>query len=74
MRISRPIRVGVQLLVSGAIIAYLLWQIDLGRTVNLIRSSNGWELLAAYAIFMVTTVGMAWRSSPRKGSRSRSDG
>jgi uncharacterized protein (TIRG00374 family) len=61
VRISRPVRVGVQLLVSGAIIAFLLWQIDVGRTVDLIRSSNGWEVLAAYGIFVVTTVGMAWR-------------
>lgn len=61
MRISRPVRVGVQLLVSGVVIAYLLWRIDVGRTVDLIRSSNGWDLLAAYAIVLGTTVGMAWR-------------
>jgi uncharacterized protein (TIRG00374 family) len=61
VKISRPVRVGLQLLVSGAVIAYLLWQIDVGRTVDLIRSSNGWELLAAYVIFVVTTWGMAWR-------------
>jgi glycosyltransferase 2 family protein len=61
VRISRPVRIGLQLLVSGAIIAYLLWQIDVGRTVELIRSSNGWDLLAAYVIFLGSTVGMAWR-------------
>jgi uncharacterized protein (TIRG00374 family) len=61
VKVSRPVRVGVQLLGSGAIIAYLLWQIDVGRTFDLIRSSNGWDLLAAYAIFLGTTVGMAWR-------------
>jgi uncharacterized protein (TIRG00374 family) len=59
--ISRPVRIAVQVAVSAAIIAYLVWQIDLGKTIDLIRSSNGWYLLAAYAIFLGTTVGMAWR-------------
>jgi glycosyltransferase 2 family protein len=61
VRISRPVRIGLQLLVSGAIIAYLLWQIDVGQTVDLIRSSSGWDLLGAYAIFLGTTWAMAWR-------------
>jgi glycosyltransferase 2 family protein len=61
VRISRPVRIAAQLLFSGALIAYLLWQIDVGRTVDLIGSSNGFDLLAAYAIFVATTWGMAWR-------------
>jgi hypothetical protein len=61
VRISRPVRIGIQVAVSAAIIAYLLWQIDVGKTIDLIRSSNGWYLLAAYAIFTGTTLGMAWR-------------
>jgi glycosyltransferase 2 family protein len=61
VRISRPVRIGLQLLVSGGIIAFLLWQIDVGRTVDLIGSSNGWDLLAAFAIFLATTWAMAWR-------------
>jgi uncharacterized protein (TIRG00374 family) len=47
--------------VSAGVIAYLLWQIDVGRTIDLIGSSNGWDLLGAYAIFLATTWGMAWR-------------
>jgi hypothetical protein len=61
MRISRPVRIALQVLVSGAVLAYLIWQIDLRRTLDLIGSSNGWYLLASYVIFLVTTVGMAWR-------------
>jgi glycosyltransferase 2 family protein len=61
VKISRPVRIGLQLAVSVGILAYLLWQIDVGKTIDLIRSSNGWYLLAAYAIFLATTVGMAWR-------------
>lgn len=61
MKISRPAKVGLQLLVSGGLILYLLWRIDLSRTLDLIGSSNGWDLLGAFAIFLVTTGGMAWR-------------
>jgi uncharacterized protein (TIRG00374 family) len=59
--LSRPVRITIQVLVSAAIVAYLLWQIDVRQTIDLITSSNPWDLLAAYAIFLATTVGMAWR-------------
>jgi uncharacterized protein (TIRG00374 family) len=59
--IPRPVRIALQIVVSAGVIAYLLWQIDVGRTVDLIGSSNGWDLLGAYAIFLATTLGMAWR-------------
>ena len=61
MSIPRPVRIALQMVVSAGVIAYLLWQIDVGRTVDLIGSSNGWDLLGAYAIFLATTLGMAWR-------------
>ena len=61
MRISRPVRIALQVLVSAGVLAYLIWQINLGATIDLIGSSNGWYLLASYVIFLVTTVGMAWR-------------
>jgi glycosyltransferase 2 family protein len=61
VRISRPVRIGLELVVSGGVILYLLWRIDLGRTVDLIAASNGWNLLAALGIFVVTTAAMAWR-------------
>ena len=57
----RSVRIALQLLVSGGIIAYLLWQIDIGRTVDLIASANGWYLLVALAIFLLSTIGLAWR-------------
>jgi uncharacterized protein (TIRG00374 family) len=47
--------------VSGGLIAVLLWQIDVGRTADLIVSSSPEYLLAALAIFLVTTWGMGWR-------------
>ena len=54
-------RVALQLLVSGAIVAYLVWRIDVARTIDLIGDSNGLYLLGALGIFLVTTWGMAWR-------------
>jgi uncharacterized protein (TIRG00374 family) len=61
VKISRPVRIGLELAVSGGLILYLLWRIDLRQTLDLIGSSNGWDLLAALAIFVVTTGAMAWR-------------
>jgi uncharacterized protein (TIRG00374 family) len=59
--VNRALKIALQVAVSAGIIAYLLWQIDVGRTVDLIVASNPAYLLAALAIFLVTTGGMAWR-------------
>ena len=60
-RLPRPARIALRVAVSGTVIAYLVWQIDVGRTVELVGGSNGLVLLAALAIFLATTWGMAWR-------------
>jgi glycosyltransferase 2 family protein len=57
----RKLRIAIQVLVSGGILAYLLWRIDLGETADLIASSSPGYLLAAVALFVGTTWGMAWR-------------
>jgi glycosyltransferase 2 family protein len=59
--VSRRIRIALQLAVSGGLLAILLLQIDLGRTVDLLRSSGGSPIAAALAIFVATTWLMAWR-------------
>ncbi|MGH3015543.1 MAG: lysylphosphatidylglycerol synthase transmembrane domain-containing protein [Gaiellaceae bacterium] len=58
---SRPTKVGLQLLVSGAVFALLLWQIDLGQTVDILRDSRWGYVAASLAIFLATTWLMAWR-------------
>lgn len=58
---KRPLKIALQVLVSAGVIAYLLWQIDVGKTIDLIGDANGLELLAALGIFLSTTVAMAWR-------------
>ena len=57
----RQLRIVIQVLVSGGILAYLLWRIDLGETADLISESSPGYLLGAVALFMGTTWGMAWR-------------
>jgi uncharacterized protein (TIRG00374 family) len=59
--VSRRLKIALQVVVSGGLIAYLLWQIDVGRTVDLIVESNAVYLAGALALFLATTAGMAWR-------------
>jgi hypothetical protein len=55
------VRIAINVALSAAIIAFLVWQIDVGRTVDLIGSSNGFVLLGAVAVFLASTWGLAWR-------------
>jgi glycosyltransferase 2 family protein len=57
----RPLKLTIQILVSGGVIAFLLWQIDLQQTLDIIRSSDWAYVLAAFVIFAGTTWLMAWR-------------
>ena len=57
----RALFVAIQLAVSGGLLAYLLWLVDVERTVDLIVASDPAWLLAALAIFIVTTWGLSWR-------------
>jgi uncharacterized protein (TIRG00374 family) len=58
---NRRLKIALQILVSAGVLAYLLWRIDLRKTIDLIGDANGLLLLAALAIFLVTTWAMAWR-------------
>jgi uncharacterized protein (TIRG00374 family) len=59
--VSRSTKVGLQLFVSGAVLALLLWQIDLGQTIDILKESRWGYVLASLAIFLATTWLMAWR-------------
>jgi uncharacterized protein (TIRG00374 family) len=59
--LSRPAKVAIQVLVSGAVIAYLVWRIDLGQTGDLLADSKPGYVLGAFSIFLATTWVMAWR-------------
>ena len=57
----RRLRYPVQILVSVGILAFLLYHIDVGRTVELVRESDARYVAVALGIFLVTTWAMAWR-------------
>jgi uncharacterized protein (TIRG00374 family) len=59
--LRRLLTIALQIVVSGGLLAYLLWLVDFERTVELIVSSNPAWLLGALAIFVVTTWSLAWR-------------
>jgi glycosyltransferase 2 family protein len=59
--VPRGLKIAIQVLVSGAVIAYLVWRIDLRQTADLIADSSPGYVLAAFAIFLLTTWVMAWR-------------
>jgi uncharacterized protein (TIRG00374 family) len=58
---KRPLRVFLTLLVTGLCLAYLIWKIDLGKTLRVIADANPWYLLIALALMIVTILPMAWR-------------
>ena len=58
---GRALKIALQVLVSGAVIGFLLWQLDLEHTFELVGESDVRYVLAAFAIFLATTWVMAWR-------------
>ena len=58
---KRPIRVVLTLAVTVLCTAYVIWKIDLGRTLDLIRQIELAYFLGAVAIMIVTTWPMALR-------------
>ena len=57
----RRTRLAGSVLLSVGVLALVLWQIDVGAAVDAIAEANGLLLLAALAVSLVTTWGMAWR-------------
>lgn len=57
----RGLRIGLQLAVSGGLIGFLIWKIDLGKTVDYIASSNPLYVAVAVAIYTLSLLPMAWR-------------
>jgi glycosyltransferase 2 family protein len=58
---SRPIRVTLTLLVTGLCTAYVLWKIDIGKTIDVIAGADSVYVALALAIMVVTILPMAWR-------------
>ena len=58
---SRPVRVFLTLLMTGLGTAYLLWKIDVSRTLDVLADVDPWYFLAAVALMIVTLWPMALR-------------
>ena len=57
----RAIRIALTLLVTGGCLAYLLWKLDIHRTVHILVHANvGW-FFAAVAVMAAGVPPMAWR-------------
>jgi uncharacterized protein (TIRG00374 family) len=67
--VRRPVKLTVQILVSGAVLAFLLWQIDLQQTLDVIRESNWAYVALAFVILLATTWLMTWRWSALLAAR-----
>jgi glycosyltransferase 2 family protein len=57
----RWLRVSLTLVVTALCVAYLIWKIDLGRTLRVIGDADPWYLLLALFLMTVTVLPMAWR-------------
>ena len=58
---SRPLRAFLTVLVTALGTAYLLWKVDVSRTVDVLAGADPWYFLAAVALMTVTLWPMAWR-------------
>jgi uncharacterized protein (TIRG00374 family) len=58
---KRPLRVALTLLVTGLATAYVIWKIDVSRTVEILGDTNVGYFAAAVALPLVTTWPMALR-------------
>jgi uncharacterized protein (TIRG00374 family) len=58
---KRPVRVLLTLLVTALGTAYLLWKIDVSRTLDVLADVDPWYFLAAVALMIVTVWPMALR-------------
>ena len=62
-RVSRVVKAWVRPIVGIGILAFLLWRLGTGPFVDGLRLINGWAVVAALGIGVLTTVCGAWRWS-----------
>src|SRR5205823_9773410 len=60
-RMSRTLRLSLTLVVTGLCSAYILWKIDVGKTLDLLPAVRVGYFVLALAIMVVTVPPMAWR-------------
>jgi uncharacterized protein (TIRG00374 family) len=58
---KRPIRVVLTLAVTALCAAYVIWKIDLRKTIDVITSADPVDFFLAFALVILTIPPMAWR-------------
>ena len=58
---KRWVRVTATLLVTAAAVSYIVLKVDLGKTLDIMRSASPWWLAASALLTIATTLPMAWR-------------
>src|ERR671935_1759134 len=58
---KRLIRIGATLVVTGLCTAYIVWKIDVSRTLHILAHANFGYFLLAVAIMIGSVWPMAWR-------------
>ncbi len=58
---TRAVRVGATLVVTGLCTAYIVWKIDIGKTVHVLAHARAGWWVAALAIMVGSVWPMAWR-------------
>jgi hypothetical protein len=58
---KRPIRVALTLAVTVLCTAYVVWKIDLRKTIDVITSADPVDFFLAFALVILTIPPMAWR-------------
>jgi uncharacterized protein (TIRG00374 family) len=58
---NRRLRVAATLLVTALAAAYVIFKVDLGKTLDIVRSASPWWLAASAILTIATMPPMAWR-------------
>ena len=58
---KRLIRIVATLVVTGLCGAYIIWKIDVGKTLDVLRDARLGYFFGAVGIMVVTVLPMAWR-------------
>jgi uncharacterized protein (TIRG00374 family) len=69
----RLMRVAATLVVTGLCSGYILWKIDVGKTVDVLRDARIGYFFGAVGIMVVTVLPMAWRWQRLLGGRGIDD-
>jgi uncharacterized protein (TIRG00374 family) len=59
--VKRSLKISGTLVLTGLAVAYLIWKIDLDKTVDVLLDANGWWFALAVAIMTLTALPMALR-------------